>query len=103
MWHLNAINHLKENLLYDQAWKSKYSWTNYDSVMKGMFCIVCKAYGKVPVQARGAWVTRPVSNWVKTIALLMHVWVWLVGVVSRRWVWLVGVGGIYGCGYWVWF
>ena len=27
----------------------------------------------------------------------------LVGVVSRRWVWLVGVGGIYGCGYWVWF
>ena len=24
---------------------------------------------------------------------------WLVGVVSRRRVWLVGVGGIYGCGY----
>ena len=31
-----------------------------------------------------------------------NVWVWLVGVVSRRWVWPVGVGGIYGCGYWVW-
>ena len=26
---------------------------------------------------------------------------WLVGVVSRKQVWLVGVGGIYGCGYWV--
>ena len=26
-----------------------------------------------------------------------------MGVASRRWVWLVGVGGIYGCGYWVWF
>ena len=25
-----------------------------------------------------------------------------MGVVSRRRVWLVGVGGIYGCGYWVW-
>ena len=25
-----------------------------------------------------------------------------VGVVRKRWVWLVGVGGIYGCGYWVW-
>ena len=43
---------------------------DYDSVMKGMVCIVCKAYGKVPVQARGAWVTRPVSNWVKATALL---------------------------------
>ena len=48
-----------------------------------------------------------------------NVWVWLVGAqvksmddncgewvecmgVARRWVWLVGVGGIYGCGYWVW-
>ena len=30
-------------------------------------------------------------------------WVECMGVVSRRWVWLVGVGGIYGCGYWVWF
>ena len=30
-----------------------------------------------------------------------------VGVASgsgwNLWVWLVGVGGIYGCGYWVWF
>ena len=24
------------------------------------------------------------------------------GVVSRRRMWLVGVGGIYGCGYWMW-
>ena len=31
-----------------------------------------------------------------------NVWEWLVGVVSRRRVRLVGVGGIYGCGYWVW-
>ena len=41
------------------------------------------------------WMTIVESGW--------NVWVWLVGVVSRRWVWLVGVGGIYGCGYWVWF
>ena len=40
------------------------------------------------------WMTIVESGW--------NVWVWLVGVVSRRWVWLVGVGGIYGCGYWVW-
>ena len=41
------------------------------------------------------WMTIVESGW--------NVWVWLVGVVSRRWVWLVGVGGIYGCGYCVWF
>jgi len=36
----------------------------------GMVCTVCKSYGKAPVQAKGAWVTRPVSNWVKGTALL---------------------------------
>ena len=59
----------KDNLLYDPAWKSKYPWMDYDSVMKGTVCIVCKAYGKVPAQARGAWVTQPVSNCVKATAL----------------------------------
>ena len=34
---------------------------------------------------------------------IVEEWVECMGVVSRRWVWLVGVGGIYGCGYWVWF
>ena len=43
---------------------------DYDPTQKGMVCIVCKVYGKVPVQARGAWVTRPVNNWVKATALL---------------------------------
>lgn len=35
-----------------------------------MFCTVCKVYGKVPIQAKGAWVTRPLSNWVKVTSLL---------------------------------
>ena len=38
---------------------------NYDSTLKGMVCTVCKVYGKVPVQAKGAWVTRPANNWAK--------------------------------------
>ena len=32
--------------------------------------MVCKDYGKVPAQARGAWVTRPVNNWPKASVLL---------------------------------
>lgn len=43
---------------------------DYDSNLKGMVCTVCKTYEKVPVQARGAWVTRPVDNWVKATTLL---------------------------------
>ena len=42
---------------------------NYDSTLKGMVCTVCKVYGKVPVQAKGAWVTRSVNNWAKATTL----------------------------------
>jgi len=55
----------KDKLSYNASWKKKHSWMEYDSTQKGMVCTVCKAYGKVPVQTRGAWVTRPVNNWVK--------------------------------------
>ena len=33
-------------------------------------CTVCNAFGNPPVQAQGAWVTRPINNWVKATALL---------------------------------
>ena len=35
-----------------------------------MVCSVCTSFGKVPVEAKGAWVTRPVSNCVKATTLL---------------------------------
>ena len=60
----------KDNLSYDPKWKRQYPWMDYDSAAKGMVCVVCTSCGKVPVQAKGAWVTRPVSNWVKATALL---------------------------------
>ena len=47
----------KDSLSYDPKWKKKYPWMDYNSNLKGMVCTVCKAYGKVPVQAKGAWVT----------------------------------------------
>lgn len=61
----------KKSLRYDPGWKGKYPWIEYDPSMGGMFCSVCKAHGTVPVQSRGAWVTRPVSNWVKATSLLL--------------------------------
>lgn len=60
----------KSKLTYDSNWKKKYPWMDYDSVLKGMVCSTCKVYGKVPVQARGAWVTRPVNHWAKATVLL---------------------------------
>ena len=60
----------KSNLTYNEAWRQGYPWMDYDPSLKGMVCTVCKVYGKVPVQARGAWVSRPVDNWVKATALL---------------------------------
>ena len=60
----------ENNLTYKEEWKKQHPWMDYDSYLKGMVCTVCKTYGKVPVQARGARVTRPVNNWVKTTTLL---------------------------------
>ena len=60
----------KDNLSYDPKWKRQYPWVEYNSSSKGMVCSVCTSFGKVPVQAKGAWVTRPVCNWVKATSLL---------------------------------
>ena len=45
---------------------------NFNSTLKGMVCTVCEVYEKVPVQAKGAWVTRPVNNWAKATTLLAN-------------------------------
>ena len=60
----------KDNLHYNPEWKKKWLWMEYKEEEGGMFCSVCKKYGKPPVQARGAWVQRPVNNWVKATELL---------------------------------
>ena len=50
--------------------EKKWLWMEYKEEEGGMFCSVCKKYGKPPVQACGAWVQRPVNNWVKVTELL---------------------------------
>ncbi len=48
----------------------KWPWMIYNANKGGMLCTVCMKYGKPPVQARGAWVTRAISNWPKATYLL---------------------------------
>ncbi len=57
----------------------------YNELEGDMLCAVCQKYGKPPVQARGAWVTRPINNWSKagTWHLLKH----------RQWLNLQGYKG----------
>ena len=62
----------KDNFVYNPTWKNEYSWMEYDSSLTGMVCTICKVYGKPPVQARGAWVTRRINNWVKAKILLIQ-------------------------------
>ena len=45
---------------------------NFNSTLKGMVCTDCEVYEKVPVQAKGTWVTRPVNNWAKATTLLAN-------------------------------
>ena len=44
----------------------------YNEVEDGMYCSICMKYGKPPPQSHGAWVTRPVKNWVKATTLLSN-------------------------------
>ncbi len=60
----------KDNLSYYPKWKKQYPWIEYNSCFNGMVCSICTSFGKGPVQAKGAWVTRPVCNWVKATSLL---------------------------------
>ena len=64
------MSHYKDNLTYNPAWKKRYNWMDYDSALNGMVCKVCMTYGHAPAQARGAWITRGINNWVKATTLL---------------------------------
>ena len=60
----------KSKLKYNPEWGRKWRWVGYDEHKGGMFCSICKKYGKQPVVAHGAWVSHPVNNWVKATELL---------------------------------
>ena len=70
-----SLSKYKKKLTYDPLWKKKHPWMDiaYDhdsNKVIGMICTICNAFGNPPVQARGAWVSRPINNWVKATSLL---------------------------------
>ena len=59
----------KKNMKFNPEWENKWGWMTYDKYERGMICTVCKKYGKPPVQAHSAWVTRAINNWQKATDL----------------------------------
>ena len=61
---------VQKNLKYNLEWAVKWRWMQYDEQECGMVCTYCKRFGKQPVAAHGAWMSRPINNWVKATELL---------------------------------
>ena len=59
----------KKNLKFNPKWKDKWHWIDY-APNDGMYCSICKKFGKPPPSAHGAWVSKPIANWVKATELL---------------------------------
>ena len=66
----SRIKVYKSKLRYNPEWRLKWPWIEYNDAGEGMLCSLCKQFGNPPSQAHGAWVTRPICNWVKATELL---------------------------------
>ena len=38
----------KKNLKYNFKWNDKWKWIEYSQVEGGMFCEICKKFGRLP-------------------------------------------------------
>ena len=52
----------KKNLKFNFKWKDKRNWIEYSKVEGGMFCELCKKFGRPPPSTPGAWVTKPIKT-----------------------------------------
>ena len=59
----------KKNLKFNPEWKETWCWIDY-MPNEGMFCAICKKYGKPPPSAHVAWVSKQISYWVKETELM---------------------------------
>ena len=60
----------KAKLSYKKNWETKYPWVYCNNASEGMFCSICKRWGKPPAGSRGAWTTRGITDWNHATELL---------------------------------
>ena len=53
---------------YQKRWGKDFTWLKYDVDCDGVFCKLCKTYGRTSLeQTGGVWTTRPFTNWKKAV------------------------------------
>ena len=52
---------------YNKKWEETFPWLEFDEDLQGAFCKLCKKSGRPLQRTRGAWITRPFTNWKNAI------------------------------------
>ena len=61
---------LQENLSYKKVWEKVYPWVQCGDPEVGMFCTLCKKWGRPSPSAKGGWMTRGIVDWKHATELL---------------------------------
>ena len=57
-------------LTYKKEWEAKYPWVYCNDSSLGMFCGICRKWGKNPAGSRGAWTSSGITDWNHATELL---------------------------------
>ena len=61
---------LQEKVIYKKVWEKVYPWVQCEYPEVGMFCTLCKKWGRPPPSVKGGWTTRGIVDWNHATELL---------------------------------
>ena len=53
----------KKKLSYKKVWENVYPLVQSEDPKVGMFCALCKKWGRPPPSANSGWTTRGIVDW----------------------------------------
>ena len=59
-----------KKLSYMKVWEKVYPWVQSEDPKVGMFCTLCKKWGRSLLSAKGGWTTRGIVDWNYATELL---------------------------------
>ena len=59
-----------KKLCYKKVWEKVFPWVQCGDPKVGLFCTLCKKWGRPPPNAKGGWPTRRIVDWNHAIELL---------------------------------
>ena len=60
----------KKKISYKKVLAKVYPWVQSEDHKVGMFCTLCKKWGRPPPRANGEWRTRGIADWNHATELL---------------------------------